>query len=177
MDGRQPLNEIKANLFKGLAHPVRIRVLELLAADAEVPVSTLLAETGMEASHLSQHLAVLRRYQLVESERRGSTVLYRLHSPQVAELLRVARELLGEILRSTQANLALAAADEVPTPARPDPTASSSARAAAPPATDAAPSAADATVSSVATDAVAPPSTTAPARRTAGTTPATPVQR
>lgn len=121
MDGRQPLNEIKANLFKGLAHPVRIRVLELLAADDEVPVSTLLAETGMEASHLSQHLAVLRRYQLVESERRGSTVLYRLHSPQVAELLRVARELLGEILRSTQANLALAAADEVPTPASPAP--------------------------------------------------------
>lgn len=101
----QPLNEIKANLFKGLAHPVRIRVLELLAAADEVPVSVLLEETGLEASHLSQHLAVLRRYQLVDSERRGSAVSYRLASPHVAELLRVARALLEEVLLTTHRQL------------------------------------------------------------------------
>ncbi len=106
MPQEQPLNEIKANLFKGLAHPVRIRVLEILAADDEVPVSALIAGTGLEASHLSQHLAVLRRYQLVASERRGSTVLYRLTSTHVADLLRVARELLAEMLRTTERHLA-----------------------------------------------------------------------
>ncbi|MGO1317122.1 MAG: ArsR/SmtB family transcription factor, partial [Cellulomonadaceae bacterium] len=56
----QPLHEIKAELFKSLAHPARVRALELLS-DGERPVSELLAETGMEASHLSQHLSVLRR--------------------------------------------------------------------------------------------------------------------
>ena len=39
-DFRAPLYEVKANLFKGLAHPVRIRVLELLSAAPEVPVTT-----------------------------------------------------------------------------------------------------------------------------------------
>ncbi|HEY0189178.1 MAG TPA: metalloregulator ArsR/SmtB family transcription factor [Cellulomonas sp.] len=101
----QPLNEIKANLFKGLAHPVRIRVLEILAQETAVPVATLIAETGLEASHLSQHLAVLRRYQLVASERRGSQVIYRLAFDQVADLLRVARELLVEMLQSTERQL------------------------------------------------------------------------
>ena len=55
-DFRAPLYEVKANLFKGLAHPVRIRVLELLSAAPEVSVTEMLAATGLEASHLSQHL-------------------------------------------------------------------------------------------------------------------------
>ena len=54
--GSRPLYEVKANLFKGLAHPVRVRVLEVLAAAADVSVADLLADTGMEASNLSQHL-------------------------------------------------------------------------------------------------------------------------
>ena len=72
-----PLYEIKANLFKALAHPARIRVLELLSAapDNSAPVSYLLAETGLEASHLSQHLAVLRRCGLIEARRAGRMVL------------------------------------------------------------------------------------------------------
>ncbi|HYQ75053.1 metalloregulator ArsR/SmtB family transcription factor [Cellulomonas sp.] len=97
-----PLSEIKANLFKGLAHPARIRVLELLDEGGEVPVSDLIAATGLEPSNLSQHLAVLRRYELVESDRRGGQVLYRLASPRVAELLRVSRQLLAEMLRTTR---------------------------------------------------------------------------
>src|SRR6478735_1565335 len=75
---QRPLYEVKANLFKGLAHPLRIRILELLAAADEVSVADLQSETGLEASHLSQHLAVLRRHRLVESERRASHVYYRL---------------------------------------------------------------------------------------------------
>lgn len=101
-DEQRPLYEIKANLFKGLAHPYRIRVLEILAGVDEAPVSELIAETGLEASHLSQHLSVLRRYGLVLSERRASVVYYRLAFPQVADLLRVARQLLGELLQDSQ---------------------------------------------------------------------------
>jgi len=101
-NNERPLYEIKANLFKGLAHPYRIRVLEILAGVPEAPVSDLIAETGLEASHLSQHLAVLRRYGLVVSERRASVVYYRLAFPQVADLLRVARQLLAELLQDSQ---------------------------------------------------------------------------
>lgn len=105
LEEQRPLYEIKANLFKGLAHPLRIRVLELLAVGDEVAVTAMLADLGIEASHLSQHLAVLRRYGLVESERRASTVFYRLAHPQLRDLLRVARVLLAEMLEASQTRL------------------------------------------------------------------------
>jgi ArsR family transcriptional regulator len=101
----RPLYEVKANLFKGLSHPVRVRVLEVLSASPTVSVTDLIADTGLEASHLSQHLAVLRRHNLVVAERRGSQVFYRLAYPEVADLLAVARGLLVEILQTTQRQL------------------------------------------------------------------------
>jgi DNA-binding transcriptional ArsR family regulator len=101
----RPLYEVKANLFKGLSHPVRIRVLELLSAEPEVAVSALLADTALEASHLSQHLAVLRKNHLVVAERRQSQVFYRLAYPQVADLLSTARALLGQVLQTSQQQL------------------------------------------------------------------------
>ncbi len=104
-DSSRPLYEVKANLFKGLAHPLRVRVLEVLTTAPEASVSELLEATGLEASHLSQHLAVLRNYRLVIAERRGNQVYYRLAYPQVADLLRVARALLGEILETTERQL------------------------------------------------------------------------
>jgi DNA-binding transcriptional ArsR family regulator len=104
-DASRPLYEVKANLFKGLAHPFRVRVLEVLATAPEASVSELLETTGLEASNLSQHLAVLRNYRLVTADRRGNQVFYRLAYAQVADLLRVARALLGEILETTERQL------------------------------------------------------------------------
>jgi ArsR family transcriptional regulator len=101
----RPLYEVKAGLFKGLAHPLRIRLLELLADRAEHTVTELQSETGMEASHLSQHLAVLRRQRLVTSDRRASHVYYRITEPEVTELLTVARRLLAAVLSSDAENL------------------------------------------------------------------------
>jgi ArsR family transcriptional regulator len=95
---QRPLYEVKANLFKGLSHPFRIRLLELLSDSPELSVSALQAETELEASHLSQHLSVLRRHHLVVSERRGSHVFYRLADPRIRELLAVARALLLTML-------------------------------------------------------------------------------
>jgi len=105
-----PLYEVKANLFKGLAHPVRIRLLELLAEAPSVSVTDLIAGTGQEASNISQHLGVLRRHHLVVAERRGLQVFYSLAYPQVAELLAVARSFLTEVLSTTQKNLELSMA-------------------------------------------------------------------
>ena len=106
----RPLYEVKANLFKGLAHPVRIRVLELLAAAPEVSVAELLSATELEASHLSQHLAVLRKNNLVVADRRQSQVFYRLAYPRIADLLLVARGLLSEILETNRRQLESSAA-------------------------------------------------------------------
>lgn len=104
-DANRPLYEVKANLFKGLAHPFRVRVLEVLSSGPEASVAVLLEATGLEASHLSQHLAVLRNNRLVTADRRGNQVYYRLAYPQVADLLRVARALLAEILEQTERQL------------------------------------------------------------------------
>lgn len=104
------LYEIKANLFKALAHPARIRVLELLAAapDGAAPVSYLLAETGLEASHLSQHLATLRRHGVVTSVRSANAVTYRLAHPKISELLSISRIFLLDSLADSNEQLRLA---------------------------------------------------------------------
>lgn len=101
----RPLYEVKANLFKGMAHPVRVRVLEILSASPDVSVTDLISDMGVEASRLSQHLSVLRTHHLVVSERRGSQVFYSLAYPRVADLLATAKMLLGEVLESTQQQL------------------------------------------------------------------------
>ncbi|MFJ9539211.1 ArsR/SmtB family transcription factor [Streptomyces sp. NPDC101225] len=98
-----PLYQLKAEFFKTLGHPARIRVLELLS-EREHAVAEMLPEVGIEPAHLSQQLAVLRRANLVKTRKEGSTVYYSLISPQVAELLRVARTILTGVL-SGQAEL------------------------------------------------------------------------
>nr|WP_239106256.1 metalloregulator ArsR/SmtB family transcription factor [Streptomyces sp. SID8014] len=89
--------QLKAEFFKTLGHPVRVRVLELLSV-REHAVSELLSEIGIEPAHLSQQLAVLRRANLVAPRREGSAVHYSLTNPDVAELLRVARTILSGVL-------------------------------------------------------------------------------
>ncbi len=93
----KPLYQAKAELFRTLGHPVRIRVLELLQ-DGPLPVRDLLAEIDVEASNLSQQLSVLRRAGMVTSTREGSLVVYALSTPDAAALLAVGRRLLGAVL-------------------------------------------------------------------------------
>ena len=106
-EGRErPLYEIKANLFKALAHPARIRVLEILSANVTpTAVSTILAETELEATLLSQHLAVLKRHNVVRAERVGNAVYYELAHPSISELLVTARSFLADTLRTHQQRL------------------------------------------------------------------------
>ena len=92
-----PLHQLKAEFFKTLSHPVRIRVLELLS-ERERSVGEMLPFLGIEASHLSQQLAVLRRAGLVATRREGSTVYYSLTTPHLSELLAVAQLSLTTVL-------------------------------------------------------------------------------
>lgn len=105
-----PLYQAKAEFFRTLGHPVRIRVLELLG-EGPLPVRDLLADVEIEASSLSQQLAVLRRAGIVTATRDGNTVLYALSGPDVADLMRAARSFLTGIL-ATQAELLDALRDE-----------------------------------------------------------------
>jgi ArsR family transcriptional regulator len=88
---------LKAEFFKTLGHPARIRVLELLS-EREHAVGEMLPRVGIEAANLSQQLAVLRRAGLVSTRKEGSTVYYSLTSPHVAALLAVARQILTGVL-------------------------------------------------------------------------------
>jgi DNA-binding transcriptional ArsR family regulator len=99
-DLSQPIAELKAELFKALAHPARIRILEVLA-EGERSVGELQPLVGIESSHLSQQLAVLRRAGLVVSRKEGTSVFYAVRDPTAVELLRVAKELLINSLAET----------------------------------------------------------------------------
>ncbi|MFF5212510.1 ArsR/SmtB family transcription factor [Streptosporangium sp. NPDC000396] len=92
-----PLYQAKAEFFRTLGHPVRIRVLELLQ-DGPMHVRDLLAAIDIEASSLSQQLAVLRRAGLVVATREGVTVVYTLSTPDVADLLSASRRILSAML-------------------------------------------------------------------------------
>ncbi|MFC9290499.1 ArsR/SmtB family transcription factor [Streptomyces sp. NPDC057052] len=92
-----PLYQAKAEFFRMLGHPVRIRVLELLQ-DGPTPVRDLLAAIEVEPPSLSQQLATLRRSGIVTATREGSTVVYELAGGDVADLMRAARRILTDVL-------------------------------------------------------------------------------
>lgn len=92
-----PLYEAKADLFRALGHPVRIRVLELLS-ERDHAVHELRAAIEAEPSSLSQQLAVLRRTGLVRQQRIGGEVVYSIVVPETRDLLLAARRLLRRVL-------------------------------------------------------------------------------
>ncbi len=94
-----PLYEAKAELFRTLGHPVRIRVLELLS-EKDHAVHELLADIAIEPSALSQQLAVLRRTGLVRQRRQGGEVVYSLLVDDVRQLLTAGRVLLRQLAGS-----------------------------------------------------------------------------
>jgi DNA-binding transcriptional ArsR family regulator len=103
---QQPLYEIKANLFKALAHPARIRTLEILSANGHpTPVSEILVATDIEPTLLSQHLAVLKRHHVVSGRRVGNAVYYELAHPKISELLFIARTFLADTLSARRDQL------------------------------------------------------------------------
>lgn len=100
-----PIYQVKAEFFKTLAHPARIRVLELLR-DGDRTVGELIPEVGIEASHLSQQLGIMRRANLVQSRKDGATVVYSVSNPMIFELLDVAKRILTSSLAETRDLLA-----------------------------------------------------------------------
>jgi len=101
----EPIEVVKAEFFKAMAHPVRIRLLELLR-DGERSVSELIDALGLEGSHVSQQLGVLRRANLVQSRKEGTSVFYSLADRRIATVLKLSKDILLSYLTKTAGLLA-----------------------------------------------------------------------
>lgn len=98
------LRVFKAGFFKALAHPARIKILEQLRP-GELSVTELQDHLKIDSSSVSQHLSVLRNKNIVESRKAGTTVYYRVHDPQVFELLDITRRIFNNQLKNTRSTL------------------------------------------------------------------------
>ncbi len=96
-----PIYQVKAEFFRTLAHPARIRVLEILKG-GERQVSELIPVVGIEASHLSQQLGVMRRAGIIQSRKVGTNVYYSVGDPKLFELLDVAKRIITSSLAESQ---------------------------------------------------------------------------
>ena len=91
------LSQFKAEFFKALAHPLRIRIIDALRG-GEVGVNDLSTRLGVEQTTLSQQLAILRSRNLVEGRKNGSNVFYSVRDPAIFRLLDVARQIFNNQL-------------------------------------------------------------------------------
>jgi len=99
-DDAERLRQFKAEFFKALAHPLRIGILELLRG-GPLSVTQIQDATGAPGTSVSQQLAVLRGRSILATERRGTTILYRVPNPELFELLDVARRIFNANLSDT----------------------------------------------------------------------------
>lgn len=99
-----PIYRLKAEFFRLLGHPARVRVLELLR-DGERSVGELQAELGLDSSGTSQHLTAMRRQGILESRRAGTSVFYHVKDPRIFQLLEIAKQILTTQLEETTALL------------------------------------------------------------------------
>jgi DNA-binding transcriptional ArsR family regulator len=97
----EPIYRLKADFFRLLGHPARVRILELLR-DGEHNVGQLQAELGLDSSGTSQHLTAMRRQGLLESRREGTSVYYSVKDPRIFQLMEVAKQILGGRLEETR---------------------------------------------------------------------------
>lgn len=104
MDAIGELQTFKAAFFRALAHPVRIRILEILVKGGRT-VQELQAALALEQPVVSQHLAVLRNQAIIVPEKQGVSVRYTVRDPLVGDLLDVARRIFNNRLADTQGML------------------------------------------------------------------------
>jgi len=104
MRGAQQLQAFKAEFFKALAHPIRIRILEVLV-HGERSVHELQEALGLDQPTVSQQLAVLRAKNIVDARKDGTTVRYTVRDASLRDLLGIARRIFDNHLIDTQSML------------------------------------------------------------------------
>ena len=95
------LHVFKAQFFRALAHPVRIRILEILVGGGRT-VQELQAALALAQPIVSQQLAVLRNQNIVVAQKEGVSARYALRDPLIAQLLTVTRRIFNNHLVSTR---------------------------------------------------------------------------
>jgi len=93
--------EMQAEVSKTLAHPIRLAILHSLR-DREKTVNELVEIIGVSQSNLSQHLAIMRQKQILETRRQGSNVYYRVSNPDINKACDMVRAVLLDQLRQKQ---------------------------------------------------------------------------
>ena len=94
------LTRLKAGLFRALAHPTRIAIVELLRDEGEISVSHIYERLALEQANVSQHLAVLRSNQIVIWRKEGTHVFYSLRDPMLVRVLDLMRRYLQKQARA-----------------------------------------------------------------------------
>jgi ArsR family transcriptional regulator len=107
-----PIYRVKADFFRLLGHPARVRILELLRDDERM-VGDLQAALGLDSSGTSQHLTAMRRQGLLESRRAGTSVFYRVKDPRIFQLLEIAKQILTSQLEEASLLLDDLSADTI----------------------------------------------------------------
>ena len=92
---------LKADFFRVLGHPVRVRILQLLR-DGELSVGALQDELELDSSGTSQHLGALRAQGLVASRKEGTSVYYRVKDARTLELLELAKAIISSSLEENR---------------------------------------------------------------------------
>ena len=100
------LDNFRADFFRVLAHPLRIRILRLLRS-GEKSVSQLQTELGTESSRVSQHLQALRANYLLSSRRQGTAVFYAIRDPEIFVILDAARNIFERSVSDSRGTLEL----------------------------------------------------------------------
>jgi DNA-binding transcriptional ArsR family regulator len=98
------LQQFKADFFKALAHPLRIRILELLA-EGDKNVNELQTIIGSEGSAVSQQLSILRNKNIVSGTKNGNRVTYTLRDSMIIDLLSIAKQIFNNHLIDTASML------------------------------------------------------------------------
>jgi DNA-binding transcriptional ArsR family regulator len=102
--GQPPVYALKADFFRVLGHPARVRVLQLLR-DGELSVGALQDALELDSSGTSQHLTALRKQGLVVGRKEGTSVYYRVKDPRTLELLELAKTIILATLEENRALL------------------------------------------------------------------------
>ena len=88
---------LQAEISKTLSHPLRIAIIHSLR-DTEKTVNQLTIELGASQSNVSQHLAIMRQRQIVQTRKEGSSVFYSVTNPKISQACDMVREVLYEQL-------------------------------------------------------------------------------
>ncbi len=101
---REKLLLFKAEFFKALANPLRIRILDELR-EKELTVTELKERLEVELPHVSQQLRILKSKNLVTARKQGNNIYYSCSDAAVFELLDVAKKIFNNHLVDIQSTL------------------------------------------------------------------------